>query len=103
MEQFYKAMSSDQCLDLLKADLPLNLKQAVLAVLESGPDSTFSVFVTKLNYIYRLGIIEHNRQENFTVCHCFSTDTISASSDNYTHVTISLPDLELLYYLAAET
>ncbi|MEK3881016.1 hypothetical protein [Paenibacillus sp. FSL M7-0420] len=102
MEQTYKAMSSSQCLDHLKSELPINLRQPVMIVLESGPDSQFSFFVAKLNYIYRLGLIEHNRQENYTVCHCFSTDTISTSEDNYTHVTISLPDLELLYRLASE-
>ncbi|MBW4084198.1 hypothetical protein [Paenibacillus sp. S150] len=102
MEETYKVLSSTRCISLLKADLPLNLRQVVLAVLESGLDSTFDVRITKLNYIYKLELIEHNRQENFTVCHCFSTDTISVSSDNYTYETISLPHLESLYHLATE-
>lgn len=101
MKQTYKAISATECINSLKGDLPLNLRLIVWSILDAATNSIFYARTTKLNYIYKLELVEHNKQENFTICHCFSTDTISTSEDNYTHETISLPNLKSLYQLVA--
>lgn len=74
----------------LRSVLPRNLRQAVMDLIDTGPTSSFYYKIKKGIVKFDIYLIEHNEEERFTVCHCFSTDTLSPSPDNYTYESFSL-------------
>lgn len=87
----------------LRIQLPQSIRQSVMDIIESDPTSCYYYKIKKGNYEMRVILIEQNEQEHFTICHCFTTDTLSHSSDNYTYESCSLETFSSISIMLKET
>lgn len=95
----YQKICSRADINKLNNLLPQQIRQAVLILIESDPSSYFYYQLTKSSIQTHLFIIEHNLQEKFTMCHCFSTDICDK---DYTYESMPLSKIQMLFKITRE-
>lgn len=95
----YQTIYSITGISELRSQLPKQIRQAVLAVIEADPTSKFFYKLFKANYQVQLFLIEHNPMEAFTVCHCFSTDIKDKA---YSYESMPLSEIRTFFKFANE-
>lgn len=99
MARVYREISSHAGILELINQLPIQIRQAVLVVMEADPTSNYFYSLKIANYQIQLFLIEKNIYENYTVCHCFTTDT---QDDDYAYESMCLTSIQHLINMANE-
>lgn len=99
MSEQYKISNKLTSVAELRSQLPSQIRQAVVAVIEADPTSDFFYQLEMANQQINLYLIEQNSAEFFTVCHCFQTDYHDSS---YTYVSMPLSDILMFTKMADE-
>jgi hypothetical protein len=78
--------------------LTLQLRQAVLEVVEADPSSQYFYKLVKTGAQTQLFLIEQNNSEGYCVCHCFSSDI----EQGYAYESMPLPSIRTFFTMANE-
>ncbi|GIP28134.1 hypothetical protein J23TS9_32640 [Paenibacillus sp. J23TS9] len=99
MTMMYPKISSAAGLAELSYQLPHQIRQAAIMLMEADSSSDYFYKLCMDDDQIQLLLIEENANENFTVCHCFSTDQWDR---DYAYESLSLSSIQMFCKMAQE-
>ncbi|MEW6697342.1 MAG: hypothetical protein ACOY35_11420 [Bacillota bacterium] len=97
----YHMLQSSTDILALKNKLPEYLRKSIMEIIDSDTTSRFYYKIYKAGYNFHVFLIEQNESENYTICHCFSSDIIDKASQNFTYESMALTNAVLFTQLAS--
>ncbi|MDR0268516.1 MAG: hypothetical protein LBJ26_10485 [Paenibacillus sp.] len=74
MTTTYQKIDSRSVISELRCRLPKQIRQAAMELIEADPSSDYYYKLLTDSAQIQLLLIEQNTNEDYTQCHCFSTD-----------------------------